>query len=55
MGPWAFDREPVVRAVGVDDRRDDGVKIGGGIANYIDWRLRQGTREEAEVYLAGLS
>lgn len=40
MGPWTFDREMLVRAVGVDDRRDDGVEIGGWIADYINWRLR---------------
>lgn len=39
MWSRAFDREPVVCAVGVYDRRDDGVKVGGWIANYIDWRL----------------
>lgn len=55
MGSRAFDWEPVVRTVGVDDRRDDGVKIGRGIADYIDWRLGEGTREELEVNLAGLS
>lgn len=43
MGSWAFDREPVVRAVGIDDRRDDGVEVSGGIANYIDWRIGYGT------------
>lgn len=55
MGAWGCARETGAGTIRVHNGGDDGVEIGGGIAQDIYWRLGQCTRWELEMDLACLA
>jgi hypothetical protein len=55
MRPRGFEWEAIVRTEGINDRRDNRVKVRRRIADHIDRRFGYSTRNELAVQLAGLS
>lgn len=55
MGAGGFGREAGVGAVGVQDCGDDGVEVGGWIAQDVDGGFCECPREELEMELSGVA